>query len=607
MTAFLLVTGILLDPKFIVRIGMLRPHMLAILFFCLIIYSLFKKKPGLTFAFNLLFALSYHSFYLPLSVLFIYYASEFRLASPRLRILVWGSLGLVTGVILNPYFPWNLWMTIRHLSIALFDVGHVNLDFGGELMPWGADQFLIMNLPFLLTLVGAPFILLLTNEKFRAELRDSDFLWLWLTTLFYFALSAHTARAFEYSIPLGVIFFAFVARYFEHNPKYKAAFVSLLLLTAIPRLTFAYDRFSHFPAKSDQIDRLVATLRKLPAPAADKGAHIFNVNWDLAPYIYYSLPTLKFIDLLDPSFLYTLDPDLHAARASLRAGEFHDPWGMIRALTGSSYLAALQVNEGLNRQLKRDLHFTSIFLKIKDKPSGTVEIYEIKKERDPHFVLNWRGKLVLAGGDLNQAEELSVNPEKNEKSRWRELHPLHEYPEREKLGFKTEKVPSAYLDLKKTFEKETKTSPAKSAGPAGAVDCALLEPLESERAKQAGKTVVALGGGRNFRIWLNGQKVFRSIAARESINLMEQFVLLDRPLKESDQLRILVCSNNSAATMGVSLSFWTEQELSKTCADRGWTPPDSLSHQNDWPKIGEYNETCFGTYIRSKRANRNSI
>jgi len=131
------------------------------------------------------------------------------------------------------------------------------------------------------------------------------------------------------------------------------------------------------------------------------------------------------------------------------------------------------------------------------------------------------------------------------------------------------------------------------------VSCVQVEPDDSERQKQIGKRILALGGGRSLRVWLNDKRFFRSLAASDSIDLMGRLIDVGRPLTVKDRFQILVCSQDQAASLGVSMSFWNRDEIDSNCKKRGWKPLPTLPSKSrhvgeDWPKLGEYRETCFG-------------
>ncbi len=603
LAALIITLFVILDPWLVVRLSMLRPHLLAILFFSAILYGILRRSAPMVFAFGVLYSWSYHSFYVPLIVLGIFYASDLNWRSPRLRLLAWGTLGVLTGLIVHPHFPWNVGMSLRHAIIALFEANKAKLDFGVELFPWSTERFLRLHLPYFYVVVASPFLMLLGTDKPREFLRKSEYSWLWLSALVFLTLAAQNPRALEYAIPIGVVLMAFVVKSFGQSPRRTQIFLVGLALASIPRvmqISAAYGERVEMKTRSAGIGKLIDNLKALPATEASSGevpierTHVFNVEWDQTPYVYYARPDFQFMDILDPSFLESRDPRLHRVRWTLRQGEVPDVWGVIQSVTRSRYV--LSRYPSLNRQLAADLHFKRIFPALGEPTEGKENLYELVSERDSHFVLDWSGQALLVSGEGAEADRLS--PGSGRRGADRPLVTWHEHREREAEGIEMPRVKSAYLDLRygRTIEALGLKEAKELSG--GGVSCVLVRPSDEERRRQVGREILALGGGRSLRVWINGRKFFRSVAARDSVSLVDALVQLDRPLRQSDVVEIVVCSKDSAPTLGLALSFWTRKELDERCAERGWRSAEALADSKSWPRRGDFRETCMGTIIR---------
>ena len=588
--------GWVLDPYLLIRTAMLRPHLLAILFFVLFLLALWRSSVLGVWLAGALYAWSYHSFYVPLLVLVIYAGVEqltqWNLQSKRIRILAWGTLGLLTGLIVNPAFPGNLIMGFRHLIIALFEVSTAPLDFGMELFPWTTEKFVRIYLPFCFLLVATPWI----DRK-----RDDSFLWVWAASLVFFALAAKNPRAIEYAVPCGLMLFAVAARSFAESRKKMLLFLLVLAVSSIPRgmqISAAVFEKTHPDERSG---RLVEALKRLSPPLAGRLAEQFyNVEWDASPYIYYAQPDFQFVDILDPSFLSVFDKRHHDVRFTLRKGEVPDPWGLIQSLgkKGVTTRYLLTRYPALVEQLGRDPHFNQVY----PEPSQSVpeswvdRVYELKTERDPHFVTQFEGAVALESGSAQDADAWDNGIPS---SRWLKAMPMtseHFHPTRVDLGFEGPPVPSVYLDLR--YGPLARTLKAEGPSSAGAVSCVMLRPSVESRKKQNQKTVMALGGGRSIRVWLNGSKFFRTVAASHAVDPMHRMVVFDRALTPADRIEILVCSKADAKNFGLTLSFWSPNEIVELCRSRGWKPAEGLSRAAVWPRQGEHRETCFGSYVR---------
>ncbi len=595
----LVVLGLVLDPYLLTRLGMMRPHLLAILWFVLMLHALLSRSAPMLFLAGTLYSWSYHSFYVPMLVLMAFVVSEqlsaVNLRSPRIRMVAWGCLGLATGLIVNPAFPGNLIMGFRHLVIALFEASTHKLDFGMELFPWSTERFARLYLPFLVLVISTPFI---------QQRRDGDFLWIWVSTLGFFALAAQNPRAIEYAVPLGLMLFALTSKAFSQNRKRTAWFFAALALSSVPRATQTAAVMSERAGPNQRVEPLLEALGALEKPAPGESAMFYNVEWDVSPYIYYALPGYEFNDLLDPSFLEMHDKRHHSVRWQLRQGEVPDPWGVVQSLArkGVRPRHLLTRYPGLISQLKVDPHFKQLY---PDPARGRLvdsgfddRIYEISHKRDPHFVSFYDVSLVQRASPSEDAEGLGPESPAVEGGRLERVAFEHVHAERTELGFEGDPVPSSYLDLRYGAVALALGLPSGKRAGADGVSCAVVRPAAEERRRQAGKNVIALGGGRGVRVWLNGRKLFRSVAARDSVDPMERLLLLDQPMREADRVEVLVCSKDSAPTFGVSLSFWSDREIGELCASKGWKPAEGLAFKQGWERISDYRETCFGSYIR---------
>ena len=70
--------------------------------------------------------------------------------------------------------------------------------------------------------------------------------------------------------------------------------------------------------------------------------------------------------------------------------------------------------------------------------------------------------------------------------------------------------------------------------------------------------MIALGGSRNLRLWVNGEKTFNSVVARPGANLIDHLVRLDRPLTAEDRIEVIACSAMPDLQLSVALSLWSE-------------------------------------------------
>jgi len=124
--------------------------------------------------------------------------------------------------------------------------------------------------------------------------------------------------------------------------------------------------------------------------------------------------------------------------------------------------------------------------------------------------------------------------------------------------------------------------------------CAVLELLPQDLALHAGATLLGVGGGRNVRVWLNGQPLFRTDGVFNAPRALDVLVPLPRPLQGDDRVEAVVCSSTAATYMGAAFSFWTREEVEALCATKrppvvgGMPTPPAFAH------VGAVRQTCLG-------------
>jgi hypothetical protein len=96
----------LLADSFVLRLVVVRPHVMGMALAFLLVLGLLKNWRTLVFITGVLFTLSYHAMYLPIFILALWGLTQkfYR----RQDQLVWlGLAGMLVGSLINPYFPSN--------------------------------------------------------------------------------------------------------------------------------------------------------------------------------------------------------------------------------------------------------------------------------------------------------------------------------------------------------------------------------------------------------------------------------------------------------------------------------------------------------------------
>jgi hypothetical protein len=350
---------------FIYRLTMLRPHLLAILFFMLLVHAVLRRRDWLLAIACAGFSLSYHAFYVPMLALALAYLFKWRVEGAGFRPLAWGLGGLVAGTVLNPYFPDNVVMGLTHLGIAMGSNAPPGVQYGSEIQHLAAGQ-LVAGLGFnffLLAVVAA-------QRWFRQEsdARGADLRFLFALTLVFTLLSLKNIRASEYAIPNLVL----LAGYFVQRADRRWWTIALVGPLLILQGTTAFQYYSAMWTQP-QGERAGQFLSAISALPPTPGRKVYTCQWDAGAYLLFARPDLRFVDLLDPTFLWQASPEKYLLRQQLNRGGSAQPWADLRRAFHADYV--LCGSGGLNAQMLSDPgHFRELG---HDKTMGPVRVFEL--------------------------------------------------------------------------------------------------------------------------------------------------------------------------------------------------------------------------------------
>jgi hypothetical protein len=354
------------SAPFLYRMSMTKAPPFAIIFLVIGTYLLFERKywPLLPLAF--IFAATYDMFVL-LGMAVAIWTVVIGWTEDRFewRPLAWVVLGSVLGLIINPYFPHNLYLFYEHARIKLTAADFAT-KVGQEWYPYDTREFVI-NCMVALSAMLVGYIAFDGSDRKRAQ-RPLYFLILSTGLLL---MTARWKRFAEYFPPFAILFAAFTLEafwrgraVFTHLPDdvmedlqpfldrqqpattakeseseetwkwIKAAFVAVALGAALFANVY---RTAHDIRESDRRDyyaKGAAWMRANVPP----GERIFNTDWDDFPRLYYYDPTHFYISGLDPTYLLDKNPELSKLYDRITTGEEEDPGPLIRDRFGSRWI-----------------------------------------------------------------------------------------------------------------------------------------------------------------------------------------------------------------------------------------------------------------------------
>jgi hypothetical protein len=355
------------SEPFLFRLNMSKAPPFAIIFLVLSVHFLFQKRywPLLPIAF--LFTETYDLF--PL-LLFTAIAWVVVIAWTERRFewrpLLWVSLGIAAGLVINPYFPQNLELMYEHARIKL-TLSDYDTKVGGEWYPYDSWEFLGNALVACISMVVG-YIALDPAERKSGQ---HPLLFAILATALMI-LMAKWRRIAEYWPPFAVMFAAFSLQTWLAGAR---ATFSRLPPEIMQELEPFLDRNTTTQSVDDwsaiEIIKMVSVVLialflstalffNLRAAAKDirqsepheyyqRGAEwlkahvppghiIFNTDWDDFPRLFYYDTNHYYVTGLDPSYLYDKNPGLSQLYERITLGKEENPGPLIRDRFGATYV-----------------------------------------------------------------------------------------------------------------------------------------------------------------------------------------------------------------------------------------------------------------------------
>ncbi|HLO30880.1 MAG TPA: hypothetical protein VK249_17170 [Anaerolineales bacterium] len=286
------------------------------------------------------------------------------------RPLLYITVGIILGMIVNPYFPDNLIFSYHHMLPKLADATSVRV--GNEWYPYDTKQLLNNSLPALIAFASGILALGLSGRKM--EVRTA----LALFASLLFGLMLFQARRFvEYFPPFALIFAAFAwTPLFQPAPasvqsaslarpqfvrilqdNFAVMLLSLAVVTSIAG-SISPARTAIDQSKSYGLYENASLWLEKNTPA---GSRVFQTDWDDFPRLFFYNTHNTYLIGLDPTYLQLYDARLYDLWVEITQGNVKNPSRIIATTFDSHYIHT-------------DLNHRN-FLQVAAKDSGLKEVY----------------------------------------------------------------------------------------------------------------------------------------------------------------------------------------------------------------------------------------
>jgi len=345
------------------RLTMTKAQGVSILFIVAGIYLLFERKYAWLGPTAFLYVWTYNLFVM-VGVLVLIWAAVVWWSERRMewRPLLWAGVGMVAGIIVNPYFPHNLSLFLEHL-VAKSGSTSMQAGVGFEWYPLNSWEFLntaiVACLAMAVGYVAFGYVLSISHSD---KVRVQRPLLLLVFSSFLLLITLRSMRFVEYWPPFAVLFAAFTLQAAWDNrlklpghlspqpdenlqpvpaglepdegPRVlrKALFIGLIVLLlgadSFYDLNAARMRITEVTRDPNYYQAGTAWMLANIAP----GSLIFDVNWGDFPKLFFYDTSHSYVGGLDAIYLRDKHAEFARLDDRLSSGAEQDPAAAIRSL-----------------------------------------------------------------------------------------------------------------------------------------------------------------------------------------------------------------------------------------------------------------------------------
>jgi hypothetical protein len=273
-------------------------------------------------------------------------------------------VGIVAGLIINPYFPRNLVLFAEHVGMKV--AAEYEISVGNEWYPYESWYLLTScAIAWLAQVAGW----LATRFERREGLAREVCLLLFST--FLLVLTMKSRRFVEYWPPFAVLYAAFALRpYLERYkwpsipagwPRRIAAVVVLGLWVGVVFAIVANVRGTRASVAGEADPYIYRGAARWLAENTPEGSLVFNTDWDDFPMLFHHNTHNVYTSGLDPTYLLYANPELSQMYVDITVGRTPDPAHLIRDRFGARYAFTDSGHTDFIRNATTDGHMRVVY------------------------------------------------------------------------------------------------------------------------------------------------------------------------------------------------------------------------------------------------------
>ena len=282
-------------------------------------------------------------------------------------------LGIILGLIINPYFPANLeFYWLQTVKIGLLNYKNI-ISVGGEWYGFGAAN-LVGTAPVFLSL----WLLGLSAFWFNLKKQTRESWFLLTLSVVFLALTLKSRRNIEFFIPLGLLFTAVSFEIFRREKKlikllttirecwqkkfWLSSSLGLLLLLTLSiimtRDIIWAKQGLHGSYRYSKYQAAAAWL----AQNSKESEIVFHSDWDDSPVLFYHNDKNHYLVGLDPTFMYESDPNLYQIWVDITSGELRENLrDIIKDQFRARYILIEKNHQRMHQNIVRDSRFKLVY------------------------------------------------------------------------------------------------------------------------------------------------------------------------------------------------------------------------------------------------------
>ena len=351
-TALLFVSS----APFILRLGMPRAASISLIFLLIgtwiILNHQYKKLLPLAFCYVWLYGGFPLLFVMACVAFFTFWFAEHK-KNPQ--IIFFCGLGMLLGLILNPYFPHNLSFLLKSYTQIELGMFPSHIPGGNEDYPYASSSAVRNALPVWCAVFAGMLAYMISKHRL-----DAKTLFLFLFSIALLCLYLNVRRFIEYWAPFGILFSAFALNPFIPEQPLKMLFKPslgkgiafalclFLLLACWDTCTQIFDYRQNY--RDPKTYQGAAEFLKRETP---QNAIVFTADWDDFPLLFHFNSHNRYIVGMDLRYLYYYDPQLCDLWLSISDGTEKDAVLKIKEFFRADYIFCPKDEKAFLRNIHR--------------------------------------------------------------------------------------------------------------------------------------------------------------------------------------------------------------------------------------------------------------